>query len=91
MAEDKYQKLNSLIDLVTQKLQTAEEENIRLQVEVRTLQAHVKRLQTVQETAKALKEWKDITTAILKKLYNKIDKEIERIEQQSSSPDLDRK
>ena len=91
MAEDKYQKLNSLIDLVTHNLQTEEAENLRLKAEVRTLQAHIKRLQTVQETAKALKEWKDITSAILKKLYTKIDKEIERIEQQASSPDLGRK
>lgn len=88
MEEDKYKQLHLLIDRISVRLAQAEEENILLQAKVRTLKSNVKVLQSAQVTAKALKEWKDVTTSILKKLYNKIDREIERIEQQSSSPDL---
>ena len=88
MEEDKYKQLHLLIDRISVRLAQAEEENILLQAKFRTLESNVKVLQSAQVTAKALKEWKDVTTSILKKLYNKIDREIERIEQQSSSPDL---
>lgn len=91
MAEDKYKQLHLLIDQITQRLQTEETENIRLTAEVRTLKSHIKRLESIKQTAEALREWKEVTTSILKKLYTKIDKEIERIEQQASSPDLGKK
>lgn len=86
--EDKYKQLHLLIDKISARLAQAEEENNLLQAKVRTLESNVKVLQSAQATARALKEWKDITTSILKKLYTKIDREIERIEQQSSTPDL---
>ncbi len=86
--EDKYKQLHLLIDKISTRLAQAEEENNLLQAKVRTLESNVKVLQSAQATARALKEWKDITTSILKKLYTKIDREIERIEQQSSSPNL---
>ena len=86
--EDKYKTLNLLIDKVSSRLAQVEEENIVLKAKVRTMESSLRVLESTQETVRALKEWKDVTTSILKKLYGKIDREIEKIEEQSSTPNI---
>lgn len=86
--EDKYKTLNLLIDKVSSRLAQVEEENLVLKAKVRTMESSLRVLESTQETVRALKEWKDITTSILKKLYTKIDREIEKIEEQSSTPNI---
>jgi translation initiation factor 2B subunit (eIF-2B alpha/beta/delta family) len=83
--EDKYKKLHIQIDRVVARIAKAEEENLVLQAKVRALESSLRVMESAQATAKALKEWKDVTTSILKKLYFKIEKEIEKIEDQSSA------
>ena len=84
--EEKYKQLHLLIDKVSARLAEAEEENLVLKAKVRALESSLRVAESAQATAKALKEWKDVTTSILKKLYSKIDKEIDRIEAQSRAP-----
>jgi len=84
--EDKYKQLHLLIDKVSTRLAEAEEENLLLKAKVRTLESSLRLMESTQATAKALKEWKDVTMSILRKLYAKIDKEIDRIEAQSAAP-----
>lgn len=86
--EDKYKTLNMLIDKVSVRLTQLEEENIVLKAKVRTMESSLRVLDSTQQTVYALKEWKDVTTSILKKLYNKIDREIAKIEEQSSTPNI---
>mgnify|MGYP003584960668 CR=1 FL=1 len=86
--EDKYKTLNLLIDKVSSRLAQVEEENLVLKAKVRTMESSLRVLESTQETVRALKEWKDVTTSILKKLYTKIDREIEKIEEQSSTPNI---
>lgn len=86
--EDKYKQLHLLIDNVSSRLAEAEGENIILKAKVRTLESSLRVMESAQSTAKALKEWRDVTTSILKKLYGKIDKEIARIEASATSPRL---
>lgn len=86
--EDKYKTLNLLIDKVSSRLAQVEEENIVLKAKVRTMESSLRVLESTQETVRALKEWKDVATSILKKLYTKIDREIEKIEEQSSTPNI---
>ncbi len=86
--EDKYKTLNLLIDKVSSRLAQVEEENLVLKARVRTMESSLRVLESTQETVRALKEWKDVTTSILKKLYTKIDREIEKIEEQSSTPNI---
>ena len=86
--EDKYKTLNLLIDKVSSRLAQVEEENLVLKAKVRTMESSLRVLESTQETVRALKEWKDVTTSILKKLYSKIDREIEKIEEQSSTPNI---
>jgi CRISPR/Cas system CSM-associated protein Csm2 small subunit len=89
--EDKYKTLNLLIDKVSSRLAQVEEENLVLKARVRTMESSLRVLESTQETVRALKEWKDVTTSILKKLYTKIDREIEKIEEQSSTPNIGNK
>ena len=77
-----------LIDKVSLRLTQLEEENIVLKAKVRTMESSLRVLDSTQQTVYALKEWKDVTTSILKKLYNKIDREIAKIEEQSSTPNI---
>ncbi len=86
--EDKYKTLNLLIDKVSSRLAQVEEENLVLKARVRAMESSLRVLESTQETVRALKEWKDVTTSILKKLYTKIDREIEKIEEQSSTPNI---
>jgi len=86
--KDKYKQLHLMIDRVSARLTQAEEQNLVLSAKVRALESSLRIAQSSQETAKALKEWKDVTTAVLKKLCVKIDKEVEKIEARGSSPDL---
>ena len=86
--EDKYKTLNLLIDKVSSRLAQVEEENLVLKAKVRTMESSLRVLESTQETVRALKEWRDVTTSILKKLYTKIDREIEKIEEQSSTPNI---
>jgi translation initiation factor 2B subunit (eIF-2B alpha/beta/delta family) len=85
--EDKYKQLHIQIDRVVARLSKAEEENLVLQAKIRTMESSLRVMESAQATAKALKEWKDVTTSILKKLHTKIEREIEKIEAQSSVPD----
>lgn len=89
--DDKYKQLNLLVDKISARLAEAEQENIVLRAKTRALESTVRMLESAQQTAKALKEWKDITTSILRKLYLKIDKEIEKIEAASAAPDIGEK
>ena len=86
--DEKYKQLHLLIDQISARMAEAEQENIVLKARVRALESSLRVMESAQTTARALKEWKDITTAILKKLYVKIDKEIERVEARSSTPEL---
>lgn len=86
--DDKYKTLNLLIDKVSSRLAQVEEENLVLKAKVRTMESSLRVLESTQETVRALKEWRDVTTSILKKLYTKIDREIEKIEEQSSTPNI---
>ena len=86
--EDKYKTLNLLIDKVSSRLAQVEEENLMLKAKVRTMESSLRVLESTQETVRALKDWKDVTTSILKKLYTKIEREIDKIEEQSSTPDI---
>ncbi|MDR0953690.1 MAG: hypothetical protein LBM71_05925 [Elusimicrobiota bacterium] len=86
--DEKYKQLNLLIERVSTRLTSVEEENLVLQAKVRALESSLRLAESAKETAKALKEWKDAATSVLKKLYSKIDKEIEKIENRASSPNL---
>lgn len=86
--EDKYKTLNLLIDKVSSRLAQVEEENLVLKAKVRTMESSLRVLESTQETVRALKDWKDVTTSILKKLYTKIEREIDKIEEQSSTPNI---
>jgi translation initiation factor 2B subunit (eIF-2B alpha/beta/delta family) len=89
--DDKYKQLHLLVDQISARLAEAEQENIVLRAKVRALESSLRVMESAQAAAKALKEWKDLTTSILKKLYAKIDKEIERIEARSSAPQIGEK
>jgi len=84
--EEKYKQLHLLIDKVSARLSEAEQENLVLKAKMRTLESSLRIAQSGEAAAKALKEWKDVTMSILKKLYAKTEKEIERIEAQSRAP-----
>ncbi len=86
--KDKYKNLHLLIDRVSARLAAAEEENTALRAKVKDLQSSLKDLDRAQAAARELKTWKDNTAATLKKLYSKIDKEINKIEEQSSRPNI---
>lgn len=86
--EDKYKQLNELAEKVSSRLARAEEENLILHAKVRSLESSLRVMESAQVTAKALKEWKDVTTSILKKVCSKIDREIAKIETQSQTPHL---
>ncbi|MDR1684288.1 MAG: hypothetical protein LBR90_02350 [Elusimicrobiota bacterium] len=88
MQQDKYRQLNDLIDNVSARLAKTEEENLLLKAKVRTLESSLRVMESAQATARALKEWKDVTTSILKKLYTKIEREIDKIEAQASAPQI---
>jgi translation initiation factor 2B subunit (eIF-2B alpha/beta/delta family) len=89
--DDKYKQLHLLVDQISSRLAQAEQENIVLRAKVRALESSLRVMESAQAAAKALKEWKDLTTSILKKLYAKIDKEIESIEAHSSAPQIGEK
>lgn len=80
-----------LIDKVSTRLAEAEEENIVLKARVKAMESSLRVLGSTQETVRALKEWKEVTTSILKKLYVKIDREIDKIEEQASTPNIGEK
>jgi hypothetical protein len=86
--EDKYKQLHLLIDKTATRLAQREEENLVLHAKVSSLESSLRIMESAAETAKALKEWKDAATSVLKKLCIKIDKEIDKIDAQSSSPDI---
>lgn len=86
--EDKYKQLTELAQKVSTRLAQAEEENLILQAKVKSLESSLRIMESAQVTAKALKEWKDVTTSILKKVCSKIDREINKIETQSQTPHL---
>ncbi len=86
--EDKYKQLTELAQKVSSRLMRAEEEVLILQAKVKSLESSLRVMESAQVTAKALKEWKDVATSILKKVCSKIDREINKIETQSQTPHL---
>jgi chromosome segregation ATPase len=86
--DDKYRQLNLLIEKVSGRLADLEEENLVLKAKIRTAESSLRVMESAAQTAKALKEWKDVTISVLKKLYAKVDKEIAKIEAQASSPQI---
>ena len=89
-SKDKYKKLELLVDQLLLRMKNKDEENAALSARIKLLESKMRLYQSTQETVNALKEWKDITTVLLKKLYIKIDKEIVRIESQISTPKIDK-
>ncbi len=89
-SKDKYKKLELLVDQLLLRMKNKDEENAALSARIKLLESKMRLYQSTQETVNALKEWKDITTVLLKKLYIKIDKEIVRIESQVSTPKIDK-
>ena len=80
-----------LVDQISARLAEAEQENIVLRAKARALESSLRVAESAQAAAKILKEEKDLTAAILKKLYAKINKEIERIEARSGAPQIGEK
>lgn len=89
--EDNYKQLSLLIDKITTRLSEVEKENSKLHTRIQELESSLSVLKSTQEKVVALKEWKDTTINILKKLYTKIDKEVNYIESKASSPNIDNK
>ena len=89
-SKDKYKKLELLVDQLLLRIKNKEEEGAALSARIKLLESKMRLYQSTQETVDALKEWKEVTTVLLKKLYLKIDKEIVRIESQISTPKIDK-
>lgn len=86
--EDKYKKLNNLIDRVLKKLSSVEQEKTRLLADLRQAREELTFLKREQEKYKELRQWKQDTTLIIRQVQNKIAKEIKKIEEGSSKPYL---
>ena len=89
-SEDKYKKLELLVDQLLARMQEKEKEIIALSARIKLLESENRVNKSTQETVNALMEWKDVTTLLLKRLYLKIDKEIMRIESQVATPKIDK-
>ena len=88
--KDKYKKLELLVNQMMTRLDEKEAENEVLANKIKMLESSLRINQSTQETVKALTDWKEITTVLLKRLYLKIDKEIVRIESQVATPKIDK-
>lgn len=80
------EKLKQLELLVTQLLARQKEtqgENAALKAKVRMLEDHVEKLKASESEARALKEWKRNTQAVLKRLSAKLDKEIAKAQDEA--------
>lgn len=88
--KDKYKKLELLVDQVIARMKDSNAESVVLADKIKMLESTIRINQSTQETVKALTEWKEITTVLLKRLYLKIDKEIMRIEAQVATPKIDK-
>ena len=88
--KDKYKKLELLVDQVIARMKDNNAESLVLADKIKMLESTIRINQSTQETVKALTEWKEITTVLLKRLYLKIDKEIMRIEAQVATPKIDK-
>ncbi|MCR5504557.1 MAG: hypothetical protein K6E94_03190 [Elusimicrobiaceae bacterium] len=88
--KDKYKKIELLVNQVITRINEKNEENEVLAKKIKMLESTIRINQSTQETVKALTEWKEITTVLLKRLYLKIDKEIVRIEAQVATPKIDK-
>ncbi len=80
------EKLKQLELLVTQLLARQKEtqgENAALKAKVRTLEDNVEKLKASEGEARALKEWKRNTQAVLKRLSAKLDKEIAKAQDEA--------
>ncbi len=74
--KEKIAQLEVLLDQLTLRLKNAEESNSTLKNRVRVLEATAERLRDIEADAKALRDWKKDTTAQLKRIASKIEKEI---------------
>jgi len=88
--KDKYKKLELLVNQMMTRLDEKEAENEVLANKIKMLESSLRIHESTQETVKALADWKEITTVLLKRLYLKIDKEIMRIESQVATPKIDK-
>ena len=88
--KDKYKKLELYVDQILARLKSKDEEILALTARIKLLESENRVNKSAQETVKALTEWNDSTTAVLKKLYLKIDKEIMRIEAQVATPKVNK-
>ncbi|WP_428897213.1 hypothetical protein Dip518_001000 [Parelusimicrobium proximum] len=68
--------LEILVSQVTARLESAESQNSTLRNRVRTLEAQIDRLRQSEEELRDLREWKKATTAEIKKVLNKVEKEL---------------
>ncbi len=85
---DKYKNLHLLIDRVSARLSKTEEENSSLRAQLRATQNVIRNYDQMQASVRELREWKDAATSVLKKLSQKVKREIEKIEDQSARPNI---
>ena len=68
--------LEALAAQISLRLKNTEEQNYTLKNRLRVLETQLERLRGVEAETKALRDWKRDTTAVLKRLAAKIEKEI---------------
>ena len=73
---EKTGQLEALVNQIALRLKNAEEQNFTLKNRLRVLESQVERLRDSEAEAKNLRDWKRDTTAVLKRLSAKIEKEI---------------
>lgn len=74
--KDKIAQLEMLVNQITQRLKTAEDQNDTLKNRVRTLESAVERLRDIETEVRALRDWKKDTIAQLKRAAAKLEKEL---------------
>jgi translation initiation factor 2B subunit (eIF-2B alpha/beta/delta family) len=78
---DKLKELENLITRVTARLAKAEEENYSLKTRLRNMENSLERLRRIEDDARNLKDWKKTAQSELKKLAAKIEKEIQKAQE----------
>jgi hypothetical protein len=86
--KEKHKTLLLLIDRVTSRLAAAEEEKAVMNAKLQKMQSALENYESLQNAARDLKQWKTRVSLELKKLSVKVSKEIDRIEEQSSRPNI---
>ena len=73
---EKISQLEILLEQLTIRLKSAEDQNATLKNRLRVLESAVERLRDTEAEARTLRDWKKEVTAQLKKIASKIEKEI---------------